>query len=120
MKRVKATDCSVSRRILFDGSGTRRVAFDWHGECILRMAEIRVSSESPYADHLLSETDFRSRGVIIVAIRRPDGEVLLPPPGSTTIRADDVLIALGKVAAVSELLASECEGASRRETQPQR
>lgn len=78
----------------------------------LDMAEIRVSPTSPCANHLLSQTDFRSRGVIIVAIRRPDGEVLLPPSGSTAIRPDDVLIALGKVAAVSQLLARECENAS--------
>ncbi len=39
-------------------------------------------------------------------------EVLLPSSGSTTIRPDDVLVALGKVAAVSELLACECEDAS--------
>jgi voltage-gated potassium channel len=75
----------------------------------LDLAEIRVRSNSPCANRLLSETDFRSRGVIIVAIRRPDGEVLLPPSSSATIRPNDVLIALGKVAAISELLLYECE-----------
>ena len=73
----------------------------------LDLAEIRVSEQSPCANRALAETDFRDRGVIVVAIRRPDGEILLPPSGSTTIHPEDVLIALGKVSAVSELLACE-------------
>ncbi|MCA9133500.1 MAG: potassium channel protein [Planctomycetales bacterium] len=73
----------------------------------LDLAEIRVSAESPCANRPLMHTDFRSRGVIVVAIRRPDGEILLPPAHSTVIRPDDVLIALGKVSAVAALLASE-------------
>jgi voltage-gated potassium channel len=70
----------------------------------LDLAEIRVNGESPYVDKSLAETDFRDRGVIIVAIRRPNGEVLLPPPASTIIRRDDELIALGKGAAISQFL----------------
>jgi voltage-gated potassium channel len=78
----------------------------------LDLAEIRVSGESACANRLLSQTDFRSRGVIIVAIRRPDGEVLLPPSGSAEIHPDDVLIALGTASAVSKLLACESEEAA--------
>lgn len=73
----------------------------------LDLAEIRVAANSTCANRVLSETDFRKRGVIIVAIRRPDGEILLPPKASTKIQPNDVLIALGKVSAVSELLACE-------------
>ncbi len=73
----------------------------------LDLAEIRVSAASPYANQTLEEADFRQRGVIIVAIRRPDGEILLPPPGTAMIRPDDKLIALGQVSAVSQFLASE-------------
>jgi voltage-gated potassium channel len=73
----------------------------------LDLAEIRVTAESPCANHSLAETDFRNRGVIIVAIRRPDGEILLPPSGATKIRPDDVLIALGRVSAVSQFLTCE-------------
>ena len=73
----------------------------------LDLAEFRVTAESKCANRALSETDFRKRGVIIVAIRRPDGEIVLPPSSSTKIRPDDVLIALGKVSSVSELLACE-------------
>ncbi len=73
----------------------------------LDLAEIRVSSGSPYAHVALSETDFRERGVIIVAIRRLDGEILLPPSAATVIQPDDMLIALGKVSAVSQFLAAD-------------
>ena len=73
----------------------------------LDLAEIRVTANSTCANRALAETDFRKRGVIIVAIRRPDGEILLPPLASTKIHPNDVLIALGKVSAVSELLACE-------------
>ena len=73
----------------------------------LDLAEIRVTADSQCANQTLVNTDFRARGVIIVAIRRPDGEVLLPPAASTKIRPDDVLIALGKVSDVSQLLACE-------------
>ncbi|MDV6029965.1 MAG: potassium channel protein [Phycisphaera sp. RhM] len=73
----------------------------------LDLAEIRVTAESPCANHPLSATDFRNRGVIIVAIRRADGEILLPPTAETIIHPDDVLIALGKVSAVSQFLSSE-------------
>jgi voltage-gated potassium channel len=73
----------------------------------LDLAEIRVTAESACANRVLSETNFRKRGVIVVAIRRPDGEILLPPSASTQIRPNDILIALGKVSAVSELLACE-------------
>ncbi len=73
----------------------------------LDLAEIRVPADSPYANQVLAATDFRQRGVIIVAIRHPDGQVLLPASGSTTIRPDDVLIALGEMSAVSKFLASD-------------
>lgn len=78
----------------------------------LDLAEIRVSANSPCVGRPLSDTDFRSRGVIVVAIRRPNGEVLLPPSGSSVIDADDVLIALGKVAAISAVLSCEYLDAS--------
>ncbi|TWU42657.1 potassium channel family protein [Novipirellula artificiosorum] len=75
----------------------------------LDLAEIRVSAGSPCAHLALEETDFRKQGVIIVAIRRPDGEILLPPSASTPILPDDVLIALGEVSAVSGLLSREAQ-----------
>lgn len=73
------------------------------------LAEIKVTAESPYANRPLSQTDFRRHGIIIVAVRRPDGETLLPPPAATVVRPDDALVALGKVAAISEFLALDAK-----------
>lgn len=69
----------------------------------LDLGEIRVSADSPYAGRTLSETDFRSRGVIIVGIRRANGELLLPPTGGTRMEVHDELIALGQAQAIAEL-----------------
>jgi voltage-gated potassium channel len=75
------------------------------GASELDLAEIRVSRGSPYAGCSLENTDLRARGVIVVGIRRGQGELLLPPPSSTTIEADDSLIAVGKAHAIAELVA---------------
>lgn len=82
------------------------------------LAEIRVTADSPCCNHKLSETDFRSRGIIIVGVRRSDGKVLIPPPMTTTITTDDVLIALGEVSAVSQFLACDDKQSPKSTTQP--
>ncbi len=71
------------------------------------MAEIRVTAQSPCCNRELSDTDFRNRGIIIVAVRRSTGEILLPPRSTTVLHPDDVLIALGEVSAVSQFLACD-------------
>ena len=53
---------------------------------------------------LLSETDLREKGVMVIGIRRANGEYLLPPPGSARISAGDILFAFGKSAAVNEMI----------------
>lgn len=72
-------------------------------ETALDLAEIHVSETSPYTNRRLAETDLRNRGVIVVGIRRPDGELILPPPSSIEIRLDDRLIVLGRADAIAEL-----------------
>ena len=71
------------------------------------LAEIRVTAQSPCCHRQLSDTDFHNRGIIIVAVRRATGEILLPPRSTTVLNPDDVLIALGEVSAVSQFLACE-------------
>lgn len=70
----------------------------------LDLAEVQVDPGTGYAGKALAETDFRRRGIMIVGIRCAGGELLLPPPSSTVIRAGDVLIVLGKAGAIRELL----------------
>ena len=68
------------------------------------MAEIEVARTAPYAGQLLGETDFRNRGITVVAIRRADGELLLPPPASTRIAVMDLLIFLGRSEAIRQFV----------------
>ncbi len=70
------------------------------------MAEIEVAADAPYAGQTLVETDFRDRGITVVAIRRSDNELLLPPPATTTIRPGDLLIAMGRSEKVAEFVKS--------------
>ncbi len=73
----------------------RNVSFD--------LAGIPISETSPMVGKRLIETDFRQRGVMIVAIRRQDGNVLLAPGGGTQIEPGDELFALGDTKALAEL-----------------
>lgn len=68
------------------------------------LAEIHVTRQASYVGRTLAQTDFGPRGVIVVGIRRPSGELLLPPPSTAVIQPDDCLIVLGKAAAIAELI----------------
>lgn len=71
----------------------RNIAFD--------LAGVPVPEGSPLANKALMNTDLRQRGVIVIAIRRKNGEFVLAPEGSTCIETGDELFALGN----SEVLA---------------
>lgn len=70
----------------------------------LDLTQLLVSPTAPFANRALAETDFRKRGIIIVGIRRKNGELLLPPAGTDRVEPGDNLIALGKVDAIQSLL----------------
>jgi voltage-gated potassium channel len=70
----------------------------------LGLTEIQVTPEAPYAGQALAQTAFRKLGIIIVGIRRPGGELLLPPASTEMIQAGDCLIALGRAEAIAELV----------------
>jgi len=60
------------------------------------MEEVRIRARSPYAGQTLAESGIRQNfGLIIVAIRRPDGKMTFNPSHKTRIEADDVLITMG-------------------------
>lgn len=73
----------------------------------LELADVQLAPDSPYVGKTLAETDLRERGVMIIGIRRQDGERLLPPPGSAVIRAGDSLFAFGNAEAVNAMI-SDC------------
>ncbi len=71
------------------------------------LAELRIDPSSKYAGQVLGETDFRSRGIIIVAIRRANGTMEVPPSARSRIDVGDSLIALGDSEAIAAFLADE-------------
>jgi voltage-gated potassium channel len=62
----------------------------------INMEEIRVLSTSPVAGKTLADSGIRQEfGLIIVAIRKPDGRMSFNPSHTTKILAEDVLITMG-------------------------
>ncbi len=59
--------------------------------------EVAVTSSSVYADKELRETNISTDlNLLIVAIRRKSGEMILQPSADTRIRGGDMLIAIGR------------------------
>ncbi|MBX9655175.1 potassium channel protein [bacterium] len=69
----------------------------------LDLAEIHITTSGPYVGKSLEETDFSQRGVIIVGIRRANGELILPALRSTRIAANDRLIAMGRPEGIASI-----------------
>jgi voltage-gated potassium channel len=76
---------------------------DEHGN-ELELADVQITENSVYAGKTLMETDLRDRGVMVIGIRRKNGERLMPPPGSSVIQPGDSLFAFGSVAAVNAMI----------------
>lgn len=75
----------------------------------LELADIQISPESDYVGRKLMETDLRSRGVMVIGIRRENGDRLMPPPGNAVIEANDCLFVFGNADAVNGILATPDE-----------
>lgn len=59
--------------------------------------EIAINLHSPFVNKLLSETNLsRELSLIVIAIRRKDGELYFHPTGETKINEGDLLIVVGK------------------------
>lgn len=69
----------------------------------LELVDFQVTKECPYVGKKLSETDLRDLGVIVLGIRRDNGERLIPPPGSAVLQEGDNLFVFGHVGAVGEI-----------------
>lgn len=70
----------------------------------LEVADVQISETSPYVGKQLHETDLRDRGVMVIGIRRVNGEQLMPPPGSAVLHAGDSLFAFGTAEAVNAMV----------------
>lgn len=70
----------------------------------LQLEEIEVAPASQLVGKTLVTAGFRqSMGIIIVAIKQPDGHMLFNPPPATEIVSGSVLITLGERPAITQL-----------------
>jgi voltage-gated potassium channel len=70
----------------------------------LAFEEVEVDSASRLVGRKLSETNIRSElDIVIVSIKRADGQILFNPSGEATISSDDILIAIGKAESLMKL-----------------
>jgi voltage-gated potassium channel len=70
----------------------------------LELADVQIDENSPYVGKQLAETDLRDKGVMVIGIRRANGERLMPPPGSTVLHSGDSLFAFGSADAVNTMI----------------
>lgn len=70
----------------------------------LELADVHIGADSPFIGKQLEQTDLREKGVMVIGIRRADGERLMPPPGSAVIEEGDSLFAFGSTEAVNRLI----------------
>ncbi len=70
----------------------------------LELVDVQISEESPYIGKRLMDTDLREKGVMVVGIRRLNGERLMPPSGTVEIAMGDCLFVFGATQAVNEMI----------------
>lgn len=71
----------------------------------LELADIQLEESNPLVGRKLMETDLRSRGVMVIGIRRASGDRLMPPPGDAILHAGDCLFVFGNAENVNSILA---------------
>jgi voltage-gated potassium channel len=70
----------------------------------LAFEQFEVTEASTLAGLKLKETTIRSElDIVVVAIRRPRGEMVFNPSGDTQVRPGDLLIGIGRAEALAEL-----------------
>lgn len=73
----------------------------------LELADVLISSQSPLIGRKLMDTNLRELGVMVVGIRRTDGERLMPPTADAEIRAGDCLFVFGSSDVVNKLVGDQ-------------
>ena len=70
----------------------------------LGFEQLEVAPISSLVDRKLSQTVIRSElNIVVVSIRRSDGEIIFNPSGETKIEAGDMLIAIGNAESLTQL-----------------
>ena len=74
------------------------------GNIDLQMEEVQIKESSPLVGKSLDESGIgRELGIIIVAIKRPNGEMKFNPTFRSAIKEGDTLIALGEISKLKTL-----------------
>ena len=76
----------------------------------LRIEELIIGEGSPFAGREVRDVCGPYEGVMLLALKRPDGELLVPPRADSKLGEGDVVIAVGQVKVLNQL----AEGAVRR------
>jgi voltage-gated potassium channel len=70
----------------------------------LAFEQVLIESDSPLVGQVLRETPIRAElDIVIISIRRSNGDLVFNPAANTIIEAGDILIAIGQVEALSRL-----------------
>ncbi|NNJ25871.1 potassium channel family protein [Alienimonas chondri] len=69
----------------------------------LELADVTIAEGSYLCGRSLKESGLSERGLMVVGIRRGDGERLMPPPPDAVLSAGDCLFTFGKGAAINSL-----------------
>ncbi len=69
-----------------------------------QVADLQIEENNPYCGQKLSETDFSSKGLMIIGICRPGQEPQMPPASSTILNVGDSIYALGSANAINLLI----------------
>ena len=70
----------------------------------LNFDQVKVAPGSEYAGHKLRFTNIRSElDVVVVAVRRTDGEMVFNPSGDVKLEGGDLLIAIGRAEQLARL-----------------
>jgi voltage-gated potassium channel len=70
----------------------------------LNFDQVKIASSSDFAGHKLRFTNIRSElDVVIVAVRREDGEMIFNPSGDVRLETGDLLIAIGRAESLARL-----------------
>lgn len=70
----------------------------------LAFEQVLIESDSPLVGRVLRETPIRAElDIVIISIRRSNGDIVFNPAAETIIEAGDILIAIGQVEALTRL-----------------
>ncbi|MFH5805714.1 potassium channel family protein [Alienimonas sp. DA493] len=72
-------------------------------ESDLELADVQIAEGSALCGKKLKESGLSEKGLMIVGIRRGDGERIMPPPPDAVIRAGDCLFTFGNGDAIAAL-----------------